>query len=282
MSGQAYARKRRRSRIFRDIRFNVASALLILFFALPIYYVVTGAFMTRAEVYAGALFPAKSQWQNLRIALIDYNMLYYFRNSLFFTTTIVLLNLFFGSLTGYALAKFRFPGRNLLFGVVLVSMMIPSLVLIVPLYLEVKSFGLLNTPWAVILPAFVDPFGIFLMRQYIVDISDDYIDAARVEGASEFRIFLSIILPLSGPALGALALYRFLFVWNDLFWPLLVLGGQEWRPLAVAIQQFSAQHFAAQELQLTTSFVGALPILIILILFTRQVFGAVAKTGGLK
>jgi ABC-type glycerol-3-phosphate transport system permease component len=268
-------------RLFRDARFSVASIILVLFFALPVYYVVTGAFMTRAEVYAAAAFPARLQWENLRIALFDYGMLRYFRNSLFITLTIVALNLFFCSLSGFALAKYDFPGKNVLFAFVLVSMMIPPLAMIVPLFLEVRSFGWLNTPLAVIIPAFIDPFGIFLMRQYIVDISEEHLDAARVEGCSEFGMFWRVILPFSVPALSALLLYRFLFVWNDLFWPLLVLG-EKWRTLPVAIEQFGAQHFAAQELQLTTSFVGALPILIILVLFTRQVFSAVSKAGGLK
>jgi cellobiose transport system permease protein len=243
--------------------------------------VVTGAFMTRAEVYAAAAFPAKVRWENLRIALFDYGMLRYFGNSLFITLTIVVLNLFFCSLSGFALAKYDFPGKNILFALVLVSMMIPPLAMIVPLFLEVRSFGWLNTPLAAIVPAFIDPFGIFLMRQYILDVSEEHLDAARVEGCGEFGMFWRIVLPFSVPALSALLLYRFLFVWNDLFWPLLVLG-ERWRTLPVAIEQFGAQHFAAQELQLTTSFVGALPILIILVLFTKQVFGAVSKAGGLK
>ena len=267
--------------IFRDVKFNVTSILLVLFFALPVYYVVTGAFMTRAEVYAAAVFPSRIQWENLRIALFDYGMLRFFGNSLFITLTIVALNLFFCSMSGLALAKYDFPGKQLLFSVVLVAMMIPPLAMIVPLFLEVRAFGWLNSPLAVIVPSFVDPFGIFLMRQYILDIPEDFFDAARVEGCSEFRIFWSIVMPIASPALSALLLYRFLFVWNDLFWPLLVLG-EKWRTLPVAIEQFGAQHFAAQELQLTTSLVGALPILIILVLFTRQVNNAVLKAGGLK
>jgi multiple sugar transport system permease protein len=268
--------------VLRNIRLNLASIVLVFFFALPIYYLISGAFMTRAEVYAAAWFPEKLQWKNFYIALVDYKMLLFFRNSLFYTTAVVLSNLFFCSLTGFALAKYNFPGKNILFSFVLVSMMIPSVVLIVPLFIEVKSFGWLNTPWAIIVPAFIDPFGIFLMRQYMLDISDDHIDAARIDGCSEFGIFWRIILPFSGPALVALALYRFLFVWNDLFWPLLVLTKESLRTLPVAIQTFGAQHFEAQELQLTTSLVGALPILLILIFSSKYVYAAMAKTGGLK
>ncbi len=275
-------RKKLLKSIFRDTGFNLISILLVLFFALPIFYLLSGAVMTRGEVYAAKLFPAKIQWQNFYVALVEYNMLHFFRNSLVFTTAIVFCNLFFCSMVGFALAKYDFPGKRLLFSIVLVSMMIPSIVLVVPLFIEVKNFGWLNTPWAIIIPAFIDPFGIFLMRQYIVDISEDHLDAARVEGASELALFLRVVLPLSGPALVALALYRFLFVWNDLFWPLLVVTNEKWRTLPVAIETFGASHFEALELQLTTSLVGALPILIILLFSSRYVFNAMARTGGLK
>ena len=266
----------------RNVGYNALSVILVLFFALPVYYVVVGAFMTRAEVYSAAIFPSQFQWQNLRTALVDYNMLHFFRNSLLFTSAVVALNLFFCSLTGFALAKYSFPGKNVLFSLVLVAMMVPPLVMIVPLFLEIKAFGLLNSPLAIIVPAFVDPFGVFLMRQYILDISEDHLDAGRVEGCSEFGLFWRIVLPFSSPALAALLLYRFLFVWNDLFWPLLVLPGEQWRTLPVGVQQFAARYLGAQELQLTTSLVAALPILLILIFFSKQVFGAIAKTGGLK
>jgi multiple sugar transport system permease protein len=275
-------RKKLLKGIFRDAGFNLVSILLVFFFALPIFYLLSGAVMTREEVYAAKLFPSVIQWQNFYVALVEYNMLHFFRNSLIFTIAIVLSNLFFCSMVGFALAKYNFPGKRLLFAIVLVSMMIPSIVLVVPLFIEVKNFGWLNTPWAIIIPAFIDPFGIFLMRQYIIDISDEHIDAARVEGASEFVIFLRIILPFSVPALVALALYRFLFVWNDLFWPLLVVTNEQWRTLPVAIETFGASHFEALELQLTTSLVGALPILIILIFSSKYVFNAMSKTGGLN
>ena len=172
--------------------------------------------MTRAEIYAGAFFPAKLQWQNILSALFEYNMLRYLLNSTFFTVTIVLLNLFFCSIVGFALAKYDFPGKQVLFACILIAMMIPPIIFIVPLFLEVKAFGWLNTPLALIIPGFIDPFGIFLMRQFIIDIEDDYLDAARIDGVSEFGIFWRIIVPFSIPAISALALYRFFIVfYND-------------------------------------------------------------------
>ena len=274
--------KNRETGFLNDLKFNALMIVLIIFFALPVFYLVTSAFMTRIEIWGGAFFPSKFQWRNIYTVLVEYNMLHYFRNSLFFTIVIVLCNLFFCSLSGYALAKFNFPGKNLVFSLVLISMMVPSIILIVPLFIEIKAMGLLNTPWAMIVPWFIDPFGIFLMRQFMLDISEDHLNAARIEGANEFWIFLRIAIPFSMPALVALALYRFLYVWNDLFWPLLVIGGEKWRTLPVAITKFDAQYFEATELKMATAFIAALPILIILSVFSKKVFGAMSKTGGLK
>ena len=272
----------RTASVGRTLGLNLASIVLIAFFALPIFYLISGAFMSRADVYSGAILPSEIQTGNIWAALFEYDMIRYFFNSVVLTSAVVVANVFFCSLVGFALAKYDFPGKNLLFGFVLVAMIVPPLVLIVPLFLEVQRLGLLNTPWAIILPGFIDPFGIFLMRQFIVDIADDHLDAARIEGASEFGIFWRVVLPLSAPAVVALILYRFLFVWNDLFWPILVLGGSDWRPLPVAIQAFSASTFEAPELTLATALVGAIPILIILLVGFRQVFNAVSRTGGLK
>lgn len=272
----------RTASVGRTLGLNLASIVLVAFFALPIFYLVSGAFMTRADVYSGAILPSEIQTGNIWDALFEYDMIRYFFNSVVLTTAVVVANVFFCSLVGFALAKYDFPGKNLLFAFVLIAMIVPPLVLIVPLFVEVQRLGLLNTPWAIILPAFVDPFGIFLMRQFIVDIADDHLDAARIEGASEFGVFWRVILPLSSPAIVALILYRFLFVWNDLFWPILVLGGSDWRPLPVAIQAFSASTFEAPELTLATALVAAIPILIILVVGFRQVFNAVSRTGGLK
>lgn len=274
--------KNKKTGFLHDFKFNIIMIFLIIFFALPVFYLASSAFMTRIEIWQGMFFPAKMQWSNIYTAMVEYNMFHYFKNSLFFTVIIVSSNLFFCSLAGYALAKFNFPGKKLIFSLVLVSMMIPPVILIVPLFMEVRAMGLLNTPWAMIIPWFIDPFGIFLMRQSMVDISEEHLNAARIEGANEFWIFLRIAIPFSLPALVALTLYRFLYVWNDLFWPLLVVGGDKWRTLPVAITKFDAQYFEATELKMATSFVAALPILIILIVFSKKVFSAMSRTGGLK
>jgi len=267
----------------RDLSFNVASWVILLIFVLPIYYIIAGAFMTREEVYSGALFPKSLNLNNIGIALFDFNMLHFLGNSIIFTVIIVVLNLFFCALAGYALIKFDFPGRNILYVLTLVAMVVPPLVMIVPLYLEVRQFGWINTPLALIIPAFVSPFGVFLMRQYLSQVPDSYIDAARTAGYNEFEIFLKIIIPLSKPAMAALALYRFLFVWNDFFWPLLVLTGDTWMTLPVALQKFDAQYeLSFYELKLATSLIGIIPIIILLIFASRILLRAMSRVGGIK
>ncbi len=120
------------------------------------------------------------------------------------------------------------------------------------------------------------------MRQYISQIPNSYIDAARTAGYNDFEIFLKIIIPLSKPALAALALYRFLFVWNDFFWPLLVNSGETWMTLPVAIQKFDAQYFEAFELKLATSLIGIIPVIILLIIASRVLLSAMSRVGGIK
>ncbi len=127
--------------IVKDLSFNVASLAILLIFVLPIYYIIAGALMTREEVYSAALFPKSPNFNNIGIALFDFNMLRFLGNSVFFTVIIVVLNLFFCALSGYALVKFNFPGKNILYVLTLVAMVVPPLVMIVPLYLEVRQFG---------------------------------------------------------------------------------------------------------------------------------------------
>ena len=206
----------------------------------------------------------------------------WFLNSIFVASLETTSVCVFGALVGYTLAKFHFPGRNLIFIMILSTLMIPTEMLVIPWYLMVSRIGLIDTYWGIWFPSVITGFGVFLMRQFMLDISEDHLNAARIEGCKEFGVFTRIVIPFCKPALVSLALYRFLAVWNDLFWPLLVVGGEKWRTLPVAIQKFDSQYFDATELKLATAFVAALPILMLLTVFSKQVFNAMSKSGGLK
>lgn len=204
----------------------------------------------------------------------------FFWNSTFIAVTITLANVIFCSMVGYALAKLRFAGRNLLFLLVLGTLLVPGSVTLVPLFVLMSRLDLVDTPWAVILPAAAGPLGVFLMRQFMLAIPDDLLEAARVDGAGEFTIFWRIVMPLSTPALAALGILTFLPAWNALLWPLVVLTSQENYTLPVALAIFARGQFQADYgLLMAGSVVLVLPVIIIFLLLQRHFTQSVTMTG---
>ena len=204
----------------------------------------------------------------------------YFWNSTFIAVMITLANLLFCSMVGYALAKLRFFGRDLLFLLVLGTLLVPGSVTLIPLFVLMSRLGLVDSPWAVILPAAAGPLGVFLMRQFMLSIPDDLLEAARVDGAGEFTIFWRIVLPLSTPALAALGIITFLPSWNALLWPLVVLTSQDNYTLPVALAIFSRGQFQADYgLLMAGSVVLVVPVIVIFMLLQRHFTESVAMTG---
>jgi multiple sugar transport system permease protein len=204
----------------------------------------------------------------------------FFWNSTFIAVTITLANVLFCSMVGYALAKLRFAGRNLLFLLVLGTLLVPGSVTLVPLFVLMSRLDLVDSPWAVILPAAAGPLGVFLMRQFMLAIPDDLLEAARVDGAGEFTIFWRVVMPLSTPALAALGILTFLPSWNALLWPLVVLTSQENYTLPVAIAIFARGQFQADYgLLMAGSVVLVLPVIIIFLLLQRHFTESVTMTG---
>ncbi|HJV29640.1 MAG TPA: carbohydrate ABC transporter permease, partial [Gaiellaceae bacterium] len=204
----------------------------------------------------------------------------YFWNSTFIAVFITLANLLFCSMVGYALAKLRFFGRDKLFLLVLGTLLVPGTVTLVPLFVLMSKLDLVDSPWAVILPAAAGPLGVFLMRQFMLAIPDDLLEAARVDGAGEFTIFWRIVLPLSTPALAALAIITFLPSWNALLWPLVVLTSQDNYTLPVALAIFSRGQFQADYgLLMAGSVVLVVPVIVVFLLLQRHFTQSVAMTG---
>ncbi len=204
----------------------------------------------------------------------------YFFNSILIAGSVVFANLLFCSMTGYALAKLRFAGRNLVFLLVLATLMVPGSVTIIPLFVLMSKVGLVNSYWAVILPFAAGPFGVFMMRQFIFGIPDDLIEAARIDGAREFTIFWRVVLPLIWPALGALAIITFLAAWNNFLWPLIVLTDEHMYTLPVALGTFAiGQHQADYGLLLAGAVVLVAPIIVLFLLLQRHFTQSVATTG---
>jgi multiple sugar transport system permease protein len=204
----------------------------------------------------------------------------FFLNSAVIASLITVANLVFTSMVGYALAKLRFAGRDKLFLLVMGTLLVPTSVTIVPLFVLMAKLGLVDTYWAVILPSAAAPVGVFLMRQFMMSIPDDLIEAGRVDGASEWFIFWRIVMPLSVPALAANAIITFLPAWNALLWPLVVLQSQEKYTLPVALAIFSRGQFQADYgLLMAGSVVLVVPVIGLFLLLQKRFTQSVAMTG---
>ena len=180
---------------------------------------------------------------------------------------------------GYIFAKYEFRGRQPLFWFVLATMMMPAQVTMIPGYLILVQLGLLNNLWGLVLPAFVDAFGIFLMRQFMLSIPDEEIWSARVDGASEWRIYRSVVLPQLKPALATLGMLTFMFHWNAYLWPLIVLTEQDKRTMPVILTWYSTQHTAQLNLVMAASVLMVIPVLIFFALSQRWIVRGLTLTG---
>lgn len=205
----------------------------------------------------------------------------WFGNSLLITLTITGFHVLFDTLAGYAFAKKQFPGRDILFAVLLMTLMIPPQVTLVPLYIVTRNLGLLNNPLAVILPGTARVLGIFLMRQYIRTLPNELEEAARIDGASEIGIFRHVILPLSAPAMGALAIFTFVFYWNDFIWPLIVLQRSPNFTLPVGVASLQGEFGTDYGVIFAGAALAALPIVVFFMIFQRYFLEGV-RLGAVK
>ena len=203
----------------------------------------------------------------------------FYSNSLFVASARVFVTLFTSSLAGFIFAKYRFWGQNITFGFILVQLMIPFQVVMIPAYLILVKLHLVDSLWGLIIPSMVDAFGIFLMRQFIEAIPTELMDAARVDGASEFTIYGLIILPQLGAALATLGIFTFMGTWNDYLWPLIVITTHERRTLPLLLTWYSSQHGTRYDLTMAASVLILLPILLVYVLFQRWIVRGVALTG---
>jgi len=226
-------------------------------------------------------------WWPHTITFTNYHQLFselhfpkYFGNSVIVATLVTAGNLLFCSALGYALAKLKFPGKKLLFLLVLGMLMVPGMAVFVPQFVLVSNLNLVNTYAGLVLPFLAGPFGVFLMRQYLQSLPDELLEAARVDGAGEFRIFWRIVLPLSRPALATLGILTFLSSWNNFLWPLVVATTEDKYTLPVALALYSVgQNRLNFGLALAGAVVVVLPILIVFLLLQRYFLRGIATTG---
>ena len=216
---------------------------------------------------------------NYTQALSEFSFGQYFMNSVVVTVAATALTLLINSMAAYALSKYNFRGRDTLFLITLSTIMIPIQVILLPVYQVVANLGMVNSYWGLIIPPAATPTGVFLLRQYMLSIPDELIEAARIDGAGEFRIFRKIIIPLSLPALAVLAIFSVIWRWNDFLWPLIVAQRESLYTLPVALAQFNSQLVVPFNLVLAMSVLSILPVIIIFLLLQRQIVTGVAQTG---
>lgn len=203
----------------------------------------------------------------------------FFVNTVIFATATTLISLFLDSLSAYALARFKFPGRDALFLLILATMMVPFQVTMIPLFLTIFNLGMINTFVGLILPRATNAFGIFMLRQFFMTIPAELEDAARIEGCGAFRIYWQIILPLSKPALATLAVLHFTYNWNDLMWPMIVTTSTEMRTLPSGLALFMGTHVVEYALLMAGATIALLPLAIIFILAQRHFMEGLSFSG---
>jgi len=261
----------------------VILAVVFLVSVFPFYWTIVAASTSNTEInhIPPNLVPGENLFKNFGAALTNVNMGLALVNSTIVSTSVALGTVLFGTLAGFAFAKLRFRGRNILLALVIATTMVPMQIGIVPLYILMNKLGLLDQLPAVILPTFVTAFGVFFLRQYLIRaLPDEMIEAGRIDGASSFRIFVSIVLPVARPAMAVLGMLTFMATWNDLFWPLIVLSSDN-PTVQVAIDNLNAGYVPDMSIILAGTLLGTLPVLAVFILLGRQIVSGIMQ-GAIK
>lgn len=258
----------------------VVGAVLTL---LPLWWMLAASLMPTGEAnhYPPRLWPSTVTLAHYTVLFTRLDLGRYLLNSFLLASAVTVIALFINSMAGYAFAKFRFRYRDRLFQGLLAAMVIPAQVAMLPLFLLLKQFGLINTYWGVIIPGMASIFGIFLIRQYLLAIPDTLLDAARMDGANELRIYWSLILPLCRPILVTLAIFTFLGAWNDFMWPLIVLTDSDRYTLPVALANLLGEHVQDTELMMAGSVLTVLPVMLLFVVLQKYYIAGILL-GGVK
>jgi multiple sugar transport system permease protein len=249
---------------------------------LPFVWMILGSFKTDAEIRQNptGFLPAEPTLDNYTTLFGRLDFTTFFLNSIVVAVFVTLGNIVFSSMVGYALAKLEFRGKRLLFVLVLATLMVPGVVTFVPLFVLTANLGLVNSYPGLILPFLITPVGVFLMRQFISGLPDELLEAARIDGAGEWRIFLRVVMPLCGPAVATLTILTFLGSWNNFLWPLVVATTEDMYTLPVALALYSVgQNAARYGLMMAGAVVVVVPVLVVFVILQRYFVQGIALTG---
>jgi multiple sugar transport system permease protein len=269
----------RRKVIGRVVVYILLIGVAILFFT-PFLWSVSTSLKTLPESVKGFdLIPDNPTLNAYRNALTDFNFARYTANSAFLAIVLTLSNLLLASVGGYAFARLRFPGREVLFMLVLATLMIPDQLRLVPLFQMLTNWGLVSTYQGYILIKLVEATNLFLMRQYFLTIPRDYEEAAKLDGAGFFKTYWRVMLPLAGPALAAVTILSFQGIWNEFFWPLIILQDESKYTLTIGISNFVGVYNTQWPELMAASVIAILPVAIIFVIFQRFFISGVAAAG---
>lgn len=246
----------------------VAAVCLTIF---PLAWMVMASVMPAGEAsaYPMSWVPSALSLEHYRALFSRLEIVRYIANSALIAGAVTLISLVVNSMAGYAFAKLSFPGRERVFRGLVATLVVPGQVTMLPLFMLLKYLGLINSFWGVIVPGMASVFGIFLFRQYALSIPDSLLDAARIDGAGEWRIYRSIVLPLCKPILLTLAVFTFMGTWNDFMWPLVVLTDSRLHTLPVALANLSGEHVQDTELMMAGALLTVLPVIVLYALLQR-------------
>jgi len=267
-------------RIGLGIAYAILSLLSVVMI-FPFLWMLLSSFKDATQIFQPGLFPSDPTFENYTAILFSGNSRFpqWFLNSAIVATCTTASVLFFDSLLGYTLAKFEFPGKKIIFLLVISTLMIPTEMLVIPWYAMSRAMKWGNTYWGIMFPGMISAFGVFLMRQFMTSIPNDLIDAARMDGMGELSIFMKIVLPLVSPALATLAIFNFIGNWNAFLWPLIIASKPRMFTLPVGLANFSGEAGSDWHLIMTGATVAMVPLIILFLIFQKQIVRGIAMTG---
>jgi multiple sugar transport system permease protein len=273
--------ERRPGHVGRRIALYVSLTIAAFIILLPVIWMILTSFKPEGTItsHPSQLFPTHWTLSNYHQVLKAIPFARQFGNTVIFAGTVTIVSLLFDSMTAYALARLDFPGKRLLFIAVLLFLMLPIQITLIPVYQLVAKLSLVNTFPGLIIPRATNAFGIFFLRQFFLGIPRDLGEAARIDGAGEFRIYWRIILPLARPALLTLGLFHFMFNWNDLLWPLIITTSTNMQTLPAGLALFTGQHVVQYGLLMAGATMAMLPMLAAFIFVQRKFIQGIATTG---
>jgi alpha-1,4-digalacturonate transport system permease protein len=247
----------------------------------PVLWAILSSFKPLSELYQfpPAFLPQAWTLANYTEALQKFPFLRYLLNSVTVTLAATLLTLVINSMAAFALSKYEFKGRDALFILMLSTLMIPLQVIMIPVFLVIARLGMVNSLLGLIIPPDATPTGVFLLRQYMLSIPDELLDAARIDGASEWRIYAQIVMPLARPALAVLTVFSIMWRWNDFLWPLIVISSDRWFTLQLGLARFQGELVTDWNYVLSMTVLSMIPVILVFAFLQRYLVSGIATTG---